>query len=439
MKIDSLYITQSAVIGLSNVPLEANENIRKAFEPIFNSKNCFTDAGVNIHNLVCDDTYDNAPFISNMGQLRFNERSVNFFNTYLYDEDLESLLEYEEYNEYREYMAFEEYNVFGCNKELKDQRMNFLYFELYKPFKILAQYGGRTVASGKIFLHVYPAGYIVVHLAVYRRNIRGIEIKTEKDILELIHETKPWIDGKWKWKSKFGCHTLRETFKQVFQNISISLFSEGKMTTGMLEWKAGVAISTDLYKRRISQAIMEANEVVPSFVEVSHNSYREQPTGILVAKSRIHYYFADFSRDRGSILHSFWKINHINEFLLYKNKVYSDYLNYIQKDRNEMRELRLNKKYMFKLANIVGKDFYNDTFISYTQALDAYTKMLGPRYRAIYALFSKVDGFDGKRAKLNQALNDWEEDIKDWNSKDTGIEKLFTFLLSAKDFFSSKK
>lgn len=420
MEINSLYVTQSAVISLSDVPLEANENIREAFVPFFKNPNCFTNVGANFDNLTCDDTCSYAPFISNMGQLRFNKRSVNFFSNYSYDEDME------------------EYNVFGCNKELKDQRMNFLCIELDKPFKMLAQYGGKTVASGKIFMHVYPAGYIVVHLAIYRR-ISGINIKSEQDILELIHETKPWIDGKWKWKSKFGCHTLKETFNQVFQNISISLFSEGNNNIEVPEWKAGVAISTDLNEEGICQAIMGTKKDLASFVEFGRNRYDEQPLGILVARNRIHYYFADCGRDRGSILHSFWKINQINEFLLYKNKVYSDYLKYIQKERNEIRELFLNKKYKFKLANIVGKDFYNDTFISYTQTLDEYIKLLGPRYRAIYALFSKVDGFDGKRAKLKQALNDWVEDINNWNNKDTGIEQLIKFLLNAKDLFSPKK
>lgn len=433
MEINSLYVTQSAVISLSDIPLEVNENIRKAFEPIFKNKNCFTDVGVNLNILECDDTHSNAPFISNMGQLRFNERSVNFFFHNYFDQD------YEAFEENREYMEIEEYKVFGCNKDLKDQRMNFLYFELDKPFKILAQYGGKTVASGKIFLHVYPSGYMVVHLAIYSRGISGIDVKTEKDILELIHETKPWIDGKWKWKSKFGCHTLKETVKQVFQNISISLFSEGNDNIRIPEWKAGVAISTDLDNERICRAIMGTKEDVPSFVELGRNRYSEQPLGILVARNRIHYYFADCGRARSSILHAFWKINQINEFLLYKNKVYSDYLNYIQKDRDKMRDLILNKKYRFDLANIVGKDFYNDTFISYTRTLDEYVKALGSRYRAIYALFSKIDGFDDKRAKLKQALADWEEDIKEWNSKDTGMEKLFTFLISAKNFLSPKK
>lgn len=70
------------------------------------------------------------------------------------------------------------------------------YFELRKPFKLLAQYDGKTVASGKIFLHLYSAGYIVVYLTVYRRNLKNIDIKAERDILDLMHETKPWINGK---------------------------------------------------------------------------------------------------------------------------------------------------------------------------------------------------------------------------------------------------
>lgn len=48
MKINSLYITQSAVISLADIPLEVKENIGKSFEPIFKSGKCFEDMGVNI-------------------------------------------------------------------------------------------------------------------------------------------------------------------------------------------------------------------------------------------------------------------------------------------------------------------------------------------------------------------------------------------------------
>lgn len=85
-----------------------------------------------------------------------------------------------------------------------------------------------------------------------------------------------------------------------------------------------------------------------------------------------------------------------------------------------------------KAANVLGKDFYKSTFFEYTQALDRYVTMLGSRYRAMYTLFSKVEGFNDKRVELNRALDAWVNDIKDWNSKDTGIKKLISFLLSIK-------
>lgn len=280
-------------------------------------------------------------------------------------------------------------------------------------------------------MHIYPTGYIVVHLAVYRRDAANFEIKTEKDILDLIHETKPWLDGKWKWKSRFGCYSLRETFEQVFHNISMSLFTEGVMEIGNLEWKAGVAASVDLSDGEIRSTILR-HETTNRFTEY-RGWDRDIPSGILVAKNRIHYYFARMGRERDMILHSYWKIRYIYEFLLYKNKVYSDYLKYIKKDRNEIRNLKLNKEYKYKAANIVGKDFYKSTFFKYTQVLDEYVTMLGTKYRAMYALFSKVDGFDDKRQKLNNALEAWEDDIEAWQEKDTVLMKLLKIISNVRD------
>lgn len=409
LKIGSLYITQTAVIGLADVPLEANLNFRSAFEPIFKNRDCFKNARMNALCAREDEECSKMPFISNLGQLCYNEMSDNFF------------IEYQDY----------ENHAFRYENNLKDERMYFLCFCLQKSFKILAQYAGKTAASGKIFLHIYPTGYIVVHLAVYRRDAANIEIEKEQDILDLIHETKPWLDGKWKWKSRFGCYSLRETFEQVFQNISLSLFTEGELEIGKPEWRTGVAMSVDLSDGEIRSAIM-GHETTDRFIDC-RNRDRDIPDGILVAKKRIHYYFADKRRERDTILHSFWKMRYIFEFVLYKNKVYSDYLKYIQKDRNEMRDLNLNKEYKFKVANIVGKDFYRSTFFIYTQFLDEYVTMLGTKDRAMYALFSKVDGFDDKRQKLNHALEAWENDIKVWKGKETGLQKLLKLIIKVRD------
>lgn len=190
-------------------------------------------------------------------------------------------------------------------------------------------------------------------------------------------------------------------------------------------------MKADLYDEKISRAIM-SGEATNRFVELRPN-WSDIPGGILVAKKRIHYYFARCVRERDSVLHSFWKINHICEFVLYKNRVYSDYLKYIQKDRNEMRELNLNKEYKFKPAKIFGKDFYKSTFFQYTQILDGYVTVLGAKYRAMYSLFSDVDGFDDRRTKLIKALDDWEKDIVAWNSKDTGFKKLLSLIWNVKD------
>lgn len=419
MRIESLYVTQTAVISLFDVPLEIKENIRSAFNPIFNNKKCFEAVEINTSDMRKNERHNNMPFISNMGQLRFYEEPVNFFAAY------------------SDYEEFRDTKIFGYDKNLIDQRMNFLCFEIHRSFKMLAQYDGKTMASGKFFLHIYPTGYIVIHLAVYMRGVENTEIKTEKDILDLIHETKPWLDGKWQWKSRFGCCTLRKTFDQVLENISLSLLTEGKLDTEKLEWKAGAAMKTDLYNEEVRKAIM-SDKMANCFVEFRRSQYDDTLNGILVAKKRIHYYFADTSRERSSVLHSFWKINHICEFVLYKSKVYSDYLNYIQKDMNKMRELTLNKKYKFDIANIFGKNFYRSTLFQYTQVLDEFVKILGAKYRAMYALFSEVDGFNEKRAKFNHALEEWENDITAWQSKDTGLMKLLSLLWKIKGVIKVK-
>lgn len=423
MKIGSLYVTQTAVIGLSDVPLAEKGDVVSTFDSIFKNRKCFQDAGIHLSDTEISKPCANLPYINNIGQFCFNKRAFDFFAAYSHcGKQMDKIR-------------------FGYDKGLKDQRMNFLCFSINRTFKMLAQYGGRTMASGKIFLHIYPSGYIVVHLAVYRRDAESAEIRSERDILELIHETKPWLDGKWKWKSRFGCLSLGETFQRVFQSISASLFAKEKEGTKRieaekLEWTAGVAMKADLEDEEIRRAIM-GDETASHFVEFRTGRCRESPGGILAVKKKMHCYFASSARERNSILHSFWKINHIREFVLYKKRVYDDYLRRIQKDRNAMRDLTLRKDYILKIENLLGKDFYKSDFFEHTQALDQYVLELGSRYRKIYTMFSDADGFGDKRAKLNKALEDWEKDIAAWNSRDPGLMKMLSSLKRSMEIYKS--
>lgn len=414
MEINSLYITHSAVISLDDAPLLTTDNIRDSFIPIFIDKNCYANGLTNFFSLNSKIPTIKTPFINNMGRVILSNRTFNFFKTNPYFDNPE---------DHEKTKNVGGYVLDGHIKELPDQRMYFFYFELEKPIKILAQFNGKTMASGRIFLHFYPTGYIIIHLAIYSKNISNSTINSESDLTNLIRETIPQENKKWKWKSTFGNLTLKETIDQVCFNITHSLYKNRETTLAISDWKTGVSISGDLPKAQYSQTIRKNI----NFIDISRNYDSidsKEPRSFLFIRKNIHYYVTDSGRKRSTILHSIWMINKINEFLLFKKHVYVCYQNHLSKDRKEINNFILNRELFFHKANIFGKNYYNEFFYYHLEALDDYTKMFGSKYRAIYAKFSESNGFNKERAKLLQELKDWKQDIEKWMDKDPLLMQL---------------
>lgn len=460
MKIQSLYYVQSSVLSLNDdTPFNHNKGIRKSFRPIFDSKQCFAEMGPaiydyyrvnendileywnNVNEILEESDYaripvTDAPFIADMGQVCFNTRSMYFIDSaykkQAFAAQLAKRITYwrnfsQTYTNPDFSNHFTESGTFGYDINLEDQRMNFLYFELRPGFKIAAfNEASEQVASGKIYIHIYPSGYVVLHIAARFRN--ALEADNKEEINKSLEELKPWKNGVWKWKSKFGTLSLKETVERIYEKISISIFDDGTILKANQNWKASALIKADIYENEdeLTKFIpnLDKSEQGKDYYAIKCNSNGFGMKEYFVADKNISYYFADARRNSKNIMHSFWKMMHINEFILCKMKIYGEYTDFSRRETNRIKILRLDPNKKFSVENVFGKNFYDSNVISYLSFLDQIVHSLNPKNRALYSYISETSGFSEKRKALKPILSDWEREIEKWGSKEKVIHML---------------
>jgi hypothetical protein len=418
----SVYIVQSQIISLGDEPFHSRGTLRKSFRPIFESPVCFQDTRLSIYDYyrVNGSPYSmrkregypvtNAPFLRNMGQVCFNTKQAFYVETAYDREKLAVLIsgkvDYWNPNEDCEEADMKQYkksSFFGYNPELEDQRMNYLYFELRPPLIIDIQEKEQTVAKGKLFIHFHPIGYVGLHLAVsFKENL----LEHPENISRLIKETRPGRKGNtWTWKSKLGAWSLKDLIKIVSAEVSRSVYEDGTVFhVDDRAWSSSVSVvSKDSVEDIKAEMFLDPPFVLKMNSTIGDDVVKEQ----MLASRQGHLFQYDPLRNRQSVLHSFWRIVHIHEFVLLKNRIYEDYYMKIRQNSSRLTETNLRKN-----EDLVhSASAYDPKIRSFLLELDRIIQGAEPFYRAAYSILGKGLRLDERRGKLTAALKEWEEEL----------------------------
>lgn len=284
----TLYINQSCMFSLFDMPLEPNNCLREAVAPIFKSKRCFEDMRKSIydyyrineniflkhkkdyeknkHKWISDSDIapcpvTKAPFILDLGQICFNTRSVYDLD-YAYERQWfafsisnSSAYWRNEKKNYKDFCNIHDSKIFGYMPKLEDQRMNFIYFELNPPLRFrIYNIINQPVGVGKLFIHIYPTGHISLNIAV--SYIRCDEITTKYHLDSVIRKLKPWKkNSELIIYSKLGTTSLNELVKIVLNRISHSFFSIEKTITHKLNWNCSALIISDNINKELRNIV----------------------------------------------------------------------------------------------------------------------------------------------------------------------------------------
>lgn len=405
--IDSAYIVQSQIISLSDRPFPSPKGIRSVWHPLFNSKNCFTDLG----NLIYDpgiryDQLPPKPFIRNIGSIWFNTRSARLecpFERY----ELGSYLLTGNKKEWEDFLDYSK-TIFGFDFQFEDQRMNYLSFEVCKPLLLKAKTDDETQAEGKVFIHIYPSGYLVLHLAIALNWHDG---RSLKDLQQIILQTRPWReDNRWIWSSRIGSGKLSEIIKLINDNLQKSFYVNSSTPLRHGSWKSSLKLISAADSKQIASELLLPEGKYEILDMQNRKTYMRY---LLSSRQGLICIFKPES-NRKSALRFFWKILFLSEFVEYKNQVYEDYAKFLRIEVNKLKDFRLSLIRKATKEDLLRFSVYNHMIPQFLFTLDNHIHSAAPFHRYIYSTISTGTGFDLRRDKVKKLIIEWEKEVEQW-------------------------
>lgn len=568
--LNSLYVIQTQVVGLDLHPFPKAKLLRPVWRKIFCNPQCFTDQRQlirdassyfkesyrlefpdegrnseqtwNMQALNSSEELDESlslpdiPFIRFLGSICFNTRRIHTGTYYERQRlGLEFLRRGSE-SRSKQNDDDDESWILGYDFTLPDQRMNYLCFELSRPLVLHAKTYSDIRANGKIFIHIYPCGYLVIHLAI---SLTWNSARSLPAIREtILKETRPHhLNSKWIWTSRLSKEgvSLNSLTKRIYREIEASIFiaRESKLYTSS-QWRTLIrttsektdshAISRDLLGSHSDPKIIEdlslqnsrsgadklivtrqgitcsfrpfsaehkelyksyssslttligsvhkqlaltsltkedrekvqkfivdakplllqlkdkpANQIAYQFNQDSYGLIRipwelreKERSGLLsdLEQKRlqnlrelcdqireveylVRNMHASWSRPQ-SARRFLWKIARIQEFVLIKEKIYEDYVYFIQNEVHQLKKYRRSLKSKITEEEVFRTDVFDQKTSDFLQALDRHIQQASGFHRFIYSILCDGTKVNDHRHKVCELLKEWDDEAQKW-------------------------
>jgi hypothetical protein len=359
------------------------------------------------------------PFIRGLGQVSIRTKD-NIFKQSLID--------------YMNSIERQDNNIkpLSTNSIINDQRMLHLWLELDQPLFIKALFKEKSQAQGKIYIHIYPSGYVSILISI---NLIPFKLYTVNEVGDAILKTYPWRKhNEWKWKSKLGEGTLEDITNIVKTRLFSSLFENNKYPRAADNfWNTSISIVSDNNADELSSAILGSNYIKKEFKLLKpfffNNHQLIRIKDIYFSKQGLICRFSS-NHNKNNSQYFFWNINQIIEFVRLKDQIYKDYLEFLRPEIVKLRSYRLNKIDKFCKENLNKFSVFNPKLSVYMLSLDSCIRSSLPTYRYIYSIISNETGFSNRRKQLKELLTEWEAEVAEWEHGITLIwKRIFSPLL----------
>lgn len=568
--LNSLYVIQTQVVGLDRHPFPKAKLFRPAWRKIFCNPRCFTDQrhlirdsssyfkevfrlegsdskkvlgevekdSSSLDELDDDLSLPSIPFIRSLGSICFNTRRIHAGTYYerqklglnLWRQGLEGDLTRDDEDEDQSSW------VLGYDSTLPDQRMNYLCFELARPLTLSAKTNSDVRANGKIFIHIYPCGYLVIHLAISLAWDNAYSLSAIRETI--LKEIRPHhISSKWMWMSRIGREgkNLNSLIKIIYREIKTSLFvdSEAKLDTSN-QWRTFLRLTsekTDSHKisrellgshsdpkviedlsfqysrsgadklivthqgaacsfrpfsaehlelcknyssslsnlidrvrkqlavtslaederEKVKQIVIDAEPLLSKLKDRPVNyiayQFKQDSYGLIwipweledkersgsissLEEARLHdlrelrdrvrevidlvqSMHASWSRPQ-SARRFLWKISRVQEFVLVKEKIYEDYVCFMQNEIQKLKKYRRSLKSKVTEEEIFRIDVFDQKAADFLQVLDRHVQQTNDFYRFVYSVLCDGTKLNDNRNKVCDLLKEWDDEAQKW-------------------------
>jgi hypothetical protein len=440
IRVHSLYVVQTQVLSLNDVPLSSTERrVRPCFGSLF-SKRCFHRSDGLVYDPAIDRKLPAGPFLRNLGPLVLSIRRLPFLDSgerFRVGRFLS-----------RHRISGELPEVFGFSPEVDDDRMSALHFELPRPLSLRAQtVPPSAAASGRIFVHLYPAGYCLLHVAL---SFSWAASPALEALPTYVRESRPWRgSSSWIWRTGKSSGTLSALIAKIKDDLRTGFVESTVTRLDETRWRTTAKVilvppsaktatspaDRDLLRCRTVARCILANEggteeeALPIKGPTWDRLLVTSKLGTVLACEPIRrkalsaeaaaeksFSFRVTPTRAGRARDLFWTVMVFVEFVEMKNAIYAQYADFLGKTRADLKEYRLSLKARMTREDVFTFGVYNEDIPRYLAALDRYIRRVDPFNKRIYSALSRSSGFDQRRERVKGLLADWESEVAQWEN-----------------------
>lgn len=355
------------------------------------------------------ELFASKPFVRNLGALCFNARTTCLTNQSERQNLANFLASRGKLPE-----RFQPPSIFGYDAKLGDQRMNFVCFEVYKPVNLSASMKDGALAKGKIRVHIYPSGYVIlrVEISINHHSFYEEAWGEGRQILrKLLIETRPWrSNSSIVWCSKFGRGKMTDILEQVKNNLRESILQDSSLRLREGRWQTTLRLFTNYNCRKTAAELLSIKGQYETMDVADHwgaNKY------LLASRQGLACLFG-LKQGRKSARNFFLMFSALAEFVAFKQMVYSDYIHFLNEQIIELTDYRLSLKRKLVREDLFRFSVYDSTVHWFLGILDRHINAARPFHRRIYSLISNGTGFDEKRDKVKELAKSWHQEVSQW-------------------------
>jgi hypothetical protein len=441
----SIYVIQTQVIGIDCRPFPKSHLLRPSWQQIFCTPQCFDDQ----RHLIRDASWlfrdawqsemglpkkikarkDNEeenisfiklplpsmPFIRGLGSISFNTRRIHS-KTYserrslafeLWDQKKKDDIDEKDISSW----------LLGYDRNIQDQRMNYLCFELARPLFLQAKTGNDIQATAKIFIHIFPSGYIVLHLVA---SLKWEEKRSLSAVHEILREVRPHhLNNTWHWSSRLGkeSESLQSLIRKIYGQLEISLFADpNSKLHKSSQWRTFLRVTMEHPDINQISSILLGSHSSPKIInDLSKPGSRSGVQCLIVTPQGAACIFDHQSWCKTQAARRFfWKMSRIHEFVLVKEKIYEDYVHFMRDHVHDLQKWRRSFIDKAKEEDIFKFSVFDQQAVDYLLILDRHIHQTINFFRYIYPVFCEGTKIDKYRHQAHELIKEWDKEAQAW-------------------------
>ena len=384
----TVYVVHSRVIALCERPFYYGNPLRPVWKNFFENHHCFQyPISASSHaDLRALGQRERQRFISGVGALRSTPNPLRAFP-----------------------VKDEKILVRGLFPQYHDQRMSLLFLEFSEPISLRSKGYEDARAWGNFYVHIYPSGYLVVHLAL---TLNWQRDRSSDEIAALVAETYPWrVGSSWRWQSKIGRGRIHNLYLRLRTYLYSSFFESRRTMLREGSWRTVVKHCDLLSSEQLAASLWpgETYDVLMLTSSLIQSILFTSPGAIL--------HLCDHEGRCGRRLACFWRMMQFYERVLLEEQIHADYFSAMLEGLQQLSPLLSGQVEMLGGEKELHRIVLDRRIPEYLSSLKNHREQLSPFCKRIQAGFAFWFGLVAQQTELLATIQGWEEEMREQSAE----------------------